>query len=90
MGIYVGAVVQALVNDLIMPIIQFFLPLGIAWESFDVGVFRAGHFFSTVLTFIFVTLVIFLIVKLSSGVKIEKFASKMKGGREKISIDSSS
>ena len=40
MGIYVGAVIQALEGDLIMPIIQFFLPPGINWESFEVGVFR--------------------------------------------------
>ena len=39
MGIYVGAVIQALEGDLIMPIIQFFLPPGINWESFEVGVF---------------------------------------------------
>ena len=83
MGIYVGAVIQALEGDLIMPIIKFFLPPGIAWESFDVGVFRVGHFLGTVLTFIIVALVIFLVVKLSSRVKIDKIASKIKGGEKK-------
>jgi len=63
LAIYLGAVVQALVNDLIMPIVQIFMP-GIAWESILVGPFRIGHFIGALITFLIVALVIFLIVKM--------------------------
>ena len=64
MGIYVGNVIQAIVDDLIMPILEFFLPEGSGWEEFMLGPFRLGHFFGTLLTFIIVALVIFGLVKL--------------------------
>jgi len=64
LGIYVGAVVQALVNDLLMPIIQFATP-GVVWEAIQVGPFRIGHFVGTVITFLIVAFVIFLIVKIT-------------------------
>ena len=63
LAIYLGAVVQALVNDLIMPIVQIVMP-GIAWESILVGPFRIGHFIGALITFLIVALVIFLIVKM--------------------------
>jgi large conductance mechanosensitive channel len=64
LGLYLGALVQALVNDLIMPIVQFATP-GIAWEAIEVGPFRVGHFIGTLITFIIVAFVIFLIVKVT-------------------------
>jgi len=64
MGIYLGGLVQALVGDLIMPIIQFVTP-GIAWEAIQAGPFRVGHFIGTFITFLIVTFVIFLIVKIT-------------------------
>ena len=78
MGIYAGAVIKALVDDLIMPIVEFFLPADTSWESLTVGVFRVGHFLGTVITFVIVALVIFLIVKLTSEVKINKITSIVK------------
>jgi len=63
LGIYVGSLVQALVNDLIMPIVQLATP-GVSWEAIQVGPFRIGHFIGAVITFLIVTLVIFLIVKM--------------------------
>ena len=33
MGIYVGQVIQAIVDDLIMPIIEFALPEELGWEE---------------------------------------------------------
>lgn len=63
-GLYLGALVQALVNDLIMPIIQFAIP-GTMWESIELGPFRIGHFIGALLTFLIVALVIFLIVKMT-------------------------
>lgn len=64
LGLYLGALVQALVNDLIMPIIQFVTP-GVVWEAIEVGPFRIGHFIGALITFIIVAFVIFLIVKVT-------------------------
>ena len=64
MGIYVGNVIQAIVDDLIMPIIEFALPEGSGWEEWMLGPFRLGHFFGTLLTFVIVALVIFGLVKM--------------------------
>ena len=64
MGIYLGALVQALVNDLIMPIVQFATP-GVTWEEIAVGPFRIGHFVGTVITFLIIAFVIFLLVKIT-------------------------
>ncbi|MEM4202341.1 MAG: MscL family protein [Candidatus Hadarchaeum sp.] len=63
-GLYLGALVQALVNDLIMPIIQLVVP-GTMWESIEIGPFRVGHFIGALITFLIVALVIFLIVKMT-------------------------
>jgi large conductance mechanosensitive channel len=65
MAIYTGAVIQALVDDMIMPIVELFVP-GVAWEEIVVGVFRVGHFVGVLITFVIVALVIFMIVKLST------------------------
>ena len=70
MGIYVGAVVQALVDDLIMPIVTIFTP-GVDWELLTVGPFRIGHFIGTILTFVIVAVVIFIIVKISKKMGIQ-------------------
>jgi len=63
LGLYLGALVQALVNDLIMPIITIVMP-GVEWETIQLGPFRVGHFIGALITFIIVALVIFLIVKI--------------------------
>jgi large conductance mechanosensitive channel len=64
LGLYLGSLVKALVDDLIMPIVQFATP-GIAWESIEVGPFRIGHFIGSLITFMIVAFVIFLIVKIT-------------------------
>ncbi len=61
-GLYLGALVKALVDDLIMPIVTLATP-GIEWEALTVGSFRVGHFIGALITFIIVSFVIFLIVK---------------------------
>ncbi len=66
LGLYLGQLVQALVSDLIMPIIQYTQPKGVTWNTIAVGPFEIGAFFGAVLTFVIVALVIFLIVKISS------------------------
>ena len=75
MGIYVGNVIQAVVDDLIMPIIEFALPADLAWEEFMLGPFRIGHFLGTLVTFFIVALVIFLLVKIIA--KWEEVASDL-------------
>jgi large conductance mechanosensitive channel len=70
MGIYVGAVVQALVEDLIMPIITLAMP-GVEWETIVAGPFRVGHFIGTLITFLIVAFVIFIIVKVTKKWGIE-------------------
>jgi large conductance mechanosensitive channel len=70
LGLYLGALVKALVDDLIMPIIQFFTP-ETNWEAIVLGPFRIGHFLGALITFIIIALVIFVIVKMSKKWGIE-------------------
>lgn len=70
LGIYLGALVQALVGDLLMPVIQLAVP-GSTWEEVEVGPFRVGHFAGALLTFLIVAFVIFLIVKMARKWKLE-------------------
>jgi large conductance mechanosensitive channel len=70
LGIYLGALVQALVSDLIMPIIQLVMP-GVQWELIEVGPFRVGHFIGALITFLIVAFVIFIIVKMTKRWGIE-------------------
>lgn len=63
-GLYLGQLVQALVNDFIMPILQLVVP-GTAWEAIALGPFRIGHFFGALITFLIVVVVIFLLTKLT-------------------------
>jgi large conductance mechanosensitive channel len=69
MGLYLGSLVQALVSDLIMPIIGLALPGldNIATIEIPVGSqsFLVGHFLVALITFIIVAFVIFLLVKIS-------------------------
>ena len=76
MGIYLGALVQAFVNDLIMPIFEL-IPgaTDVPWNeiTFSIGTadFLIGHFLGELITFIIIAFVIFLIVKLASKYKID-------------------
>ncbi|MEM1564224.1 MAG: MscL family protein [Candidatus Bathyarchaeia archaeon] len=70
LGIYLGTLVQALVGDLIMPIITLVLP-GVEWEAFVLGPFRIGHFVGALITFLIVAFVVFLIVKITKKWGIE-------------------
>jgi large conductance mechanosensitive channel len=70
MAIYLGALIQALVDDLIMPIVQFVVP-DVQWEEIIIGPFRVGHFVGTLITFIIIAFVVFLIVKFASRLHIE-------------------
>jgi len=69
-GLYLGALVKALVDDLIMPIVQLAIP-GVQWELIELGPFRVGHFVGTLITFLIVAFVIFVIVKFTKRWGIE-------------------
>jgi len=71
LGLYLGALVKALVDDLVMPIVQFAMPADSSWEEATISVFRVGHFAGELLTFIIVAFVIFGLIKLTRKMKIE-------------------
>ena len=75
LGLYLGAVVSALVKDLVMPIIGLAIPgLGnLSTLTVSVGsqLFGIGDFLATVITFIVVAFVIFIIVKMTKKMGIE-------------------
>ncbi len=70
MGVYLGALVQALVSDLVMPIIQLVPGMG-KWDEISVGPFLVGHFVGALITFLIVALVIFIMVKVTKRWEIE-------------------
>lgn len=75
LGIYLGALVQALVKDLILPLIGIALGPGTNLTGLQVvfagQTFGIGDFLNAVLTFIIVAIVIFLIVKVAKRMKID-------------------
>ncbi len=70
MAIYLGTLVKALVDDLVMPIVTLAMP-GIEWETIVAGPFRIGHFIGALITFLIVAFVIFIIVKVTKRWGIE-------------------
>lgn len=75
LGLYLGMLVQALVKDLILPVIG--IPLSSIGNLttyqvlFDNQTFSIGDFLIAVITFIIVAFVIFLIVKIAKRYKID-------------------
>ena len=64
LGVYLGQLVQALVSDLIMPIITLAMP-GVQWDLYKLGPFTIGHFIGALITFIIVAFVVFIVVKVA-------------------------
>ena len=75
MGIYLGDLVKALVADFVMPIISFALPNVSDLKSYAPvimdKVFGVGDFLVSLITFVIVALVIFLLVKMTKKWGIE-------------------
>ena len=69
LGLYLGALVQALVKDFVMPLIGLVVPGmdNLATLSFTVGSqqFGVGDFLVALITFIIVAFVIFILVKVT-------------------------
>ena len=70
MAIYTGALVQALVDDLLLPIFSYIPGLD-TWAEFTAGPFLIGHFVSAIVTFILVAFVVYIIVKIATKIGIE-------------------
>jgi large conductance mechanosensitive channel len=71
MALYTGALVQALVDDLLLPIFSYIPGLD-TWADFAAGPFLIGHFVSAVVTFILVAFVVYIIVKIATKIGIEE------------------
>ena len=73
LGLYLGLVIQALVKDILLPLIGLALPgMGdLATLSVAVGsqTFGIGDFLVAVITFIIVALVVFILVKVAKKMK---------------------
>jgi large conductance mechanosensitive channel len=69
MGLYLGTLVQALVKDLLLPVIGLAIPGMQDMATYAVTVasqiFRIGDFLVALITFIIVAIVIFLVVKVA-------------------------
>ncbi len=74
-GLYLGAVVQSLVKDLVLPIIGLAVPGLGNLSTLVITVmnqqFGIGNFIATVITFIVVAFVIFIIVKITKRIGID-------------------
>lgn len=74
-GLYLGAVVKALVQDFVMPLIGLAIPrlknLSTFTTSVSNQVFGIGDFLVALITFIIVALIVFLIVKIAKKWKID-------------------
>ena len=66
-GLYLGLLVQALVQDLLLPAIGLAIPGMSNLSTYAAGVFTIGHFLVALITFIIVAFVIFLIVKVAKN-----------------------
>ena len=75
MAVYVGAVVNSLVGDIIFPLLEYlpgFDAESTTWMDWPFAIkIRLGAFLSSIVTFIIVAFVIFLIVKLSKKIGLE-------------------
>jgi len=78
-GVVIGGAVKDLVasiaNDLIMPIVGIVTPDG-SWRSIVIKIagseFRIGNFIGSLLNFLIIALVVFIVIKKILGVKTEK------------------
>ncbi len=75
LGIYLGTLVQSVVNGFIMPLIGLVLPIpgNLADQYIEVGTqqFLYGSFISALITFLIVAFIAFLVVKVAKKWKIE-------------------
>ncbi|MFX0011735.1 MAG: MscL family protein [Candidatus Hermodarchaeota archaeon] len=70
-GLAVNALILSLAQDIITPIIGFFIPGFESIADIRVGPFGIGNFIAAAINFVIVALVIFFIVKVASRFGIE-------------------
>ncbi len=70
-ALYVGILVQALVKDLLLPLIGLAIPGIENLSTFVAGPFAVGDFLVALITFLIVALIVFLVVKAAKRMKIE-------------------
>jgi large conductance mechanosensitive channel len=70
-ALYVGTLVKALVENLLLPAIGLAIPGIDNLSTFTVGVFGIGQFLVALLTFVIVAFLVFLVVKIAKKWKIE-------------------
>ena len=71
LGLAVNALISSLAQDIITPLIGFFIPGFEDIANFKLGVFRIGKFIAAIINFVIIALIIFLIVKYASKVGFE-------------------
>ena len=75
LGLYLGAVVQALVKDFVMPLIGLAIPGMADMATYSVTlmsqVFGVGDFLVALITFIIVAIIVFIVVKVAKRWKID-------------------
>lgn len=70
-ALYVGTLVQALVKDLLLPLIGLAIPNINNLATVVVGPFAIGDFLVALITFLIVAFLVFLVVKVAKKWKIE-------------------
>jgi large conductance mechanosensitive channel len=65
LGLYLGALVKALVEDLLLPTIGLAIPGMADLATYTSGAFKIGDFLVALITFVIVALIIFVTVKIA-------------------------
>lgn len=57
-----GKIVTAFVDGLVMPLVSYVLPAGMAWESWQLGKLRIGMILGASLNFLIIAAVVFIVL----------------------------
>ncbi|MFX1275648.1 MAG: MscL family protein [Promethearchaeota archaeon] len=71
LGLAVNALILSLAEDIITPIIGIFVPGFEEIKDIKLGVFGTGNFIASVINFVIIAFIIFIIVKYASKIGIE-------------------
>ncbi|MHA1124703.1 MAG: MscL family protein [Candidatus Heimdallarchaeota archaeon] len=71
MALYTGALIQSIVDDLLLPLLEFIPQLN-DWTTLTLGPLKIGFFISAVITFTLVSFVVFIIVKIAGKIGIDE------------------
>jgi len=70
-ALYVGTLVQAVVKDLLLPLIGLAIPNIENLATYTIGPFAVGDFLVALITFLLVIAIVFVVVKVAKKWKIE-------------------